>query len=304
MFSEKPIVLGTAQFGMRYGLLNSDGPPEESEVLEILTLASELEIGDLDTAPSYGRSEAVLGRSFKKMGKAFRVITKVPEIGDRPLRVVMESAIESCLRLQMDSVDTVLLHSSFDLIGPKADTVFETLLGLKTSGICRRVGVSLRSLDHLRAVQRFPVDVIQLPCNVFDQRLLEEKIGVGIQIHVRSPFLQGLLLQDSKRITGYFESLSEKFSELDRLCELWNTSRAQVALNYVKLVKQTGAVVLGVIDAHQLRENCHFWKEEPFGSLEDYLPFAVEDKRFVDPSRWPLQWPLQSPVADKKAYDH
>ena len=54
-------IIGTAQFGMNYGIANSNGQPSESTIREIIERAMESEIFYYDTAIAYGNSEEILG---------------------------------------------------------------------------------------------------------------------------------------------------------------------------------------------------------------------------------------------------
>ena len=56
------IILGTAQFGMNYGINNSMGVPEDKDVSSILDYAHKNGINTLDTAIAYGNSEERLGK--------------------------------------------------------------------------------------------------------------------------------------------------------------------------------------------------------------------------------------------------
>ena len=69
--------LGTAQFGMAYGVANTNGQPAIETVAQVLHVARANGIQMLDTAISYGDSEAVLG----ELGVSdFLLVTKIPEI--------------------------------------------------------------------------------------------------------------------------------------------------------------------------------------------------------------------------------
>ena len=77
----RKMVLGTAQFGMDYGIANISGKPTKKEVFDILTLAWEKGVRRFDTAPGYG-SEALLGEFITANGledKAI-VLTKIPSM--------------------------------------------------------------------------------------------------------------------------------------------------------------------------------------------------------------------------------
>ena len=55
------LALGTAQFGLAYGINNKSGQTQLSEVQSILSEAKRCGVDTLDTAAAYGQSEEVLG---------------------------------------------------------------------------------------------------------------------------------------------------------------------------------------------------------------------------------------------------
>ena len=73
------IGLGTAQFGLDYGISNLRGKVAESNVSDILDHAWKTGVKILDTAKLYGDSEAVLGRLMAPKHQ-FKIITKTPTI--------------------------------------------------------------------------------------------------------------------------------------------------------------------------------------------------------------------------------
>ena len=67
-------ILGTAQFGLDYGVANSNGQVHLNEVARVLNYARSRNIRLLDTAPAYGNSEQVLG---DVNAHDFKIITKI-----------------------------------------------------------------------------------------------------------------------------------------------------------------------------------------------------------------------------------
>ena len=63
------LALGTAQFGMQYGIANTKGQVTEKEAQEIVSVAKLNNIDTIDTAINYNESEGCLGnisvRDFK-----------------------------------------------------------------------------------------------------------------------------------------------------------------------------------------------------------------------------------------------
>ena len=58
------IALGTAQFGMSYGIANKEGQVSRREVGRIINLAKKIGIRTIDTAMDYGDSELIVGKQI------------------------------------------------------------------------------------------------------------------------------------------------------------------------------------------------------------------------------------------------
>ena len=72
------ICLGSAQFGMDYGITNKKGKLSEIEIKKILARCLKSGIRFIDTAQSYGDSETVLGKNMPIINN-FEIINKLPK---------------------------------------------------------------------------------------------------------------------------------------------------------------------------------------------------------------------------------
>ena len=68
------ISLGSAQWGLKYGINNIQGIPSDNELKKILNVANINGIKMLDTAQSYGNSELRIGRYNENR---FKIVTKI-----------------------------------------------------------------------------------------------------------------------------------------------------------------------------------------------------------------------------------
>ena len=59
------LILGTVQFGMKYGINNRHGKPSSEEVNDILKCAFQNKVYYLDTADNYGESQNELEISIQ-----------------------------------------------------------------------------------------------------------------------------------------------------------------------------------------------------------------------------------------------
>lgn len=192
------LILGTAAFGMDYGATNSRGIVPADEMKAILQKCRDLGITGLDTAQAYGQAEENIGQAG--LG-GFSVTTKITLLPQESADLIPKKIEYSLAHLQLNKVKNLLLHNDERIAtGSDAASVTLALRAAKERGQATRVGVS--SYEPSMAFQlceKHSLDVVQLPANIFDRRLmegghLERFLASGIEVQVRSVLLQGVLL--------------------------------------------------------------------------------------------------------------
>lgn len=288
--------LGAAQFGMDYGVSNAAGRTPADEVGRILDLARDRGVTVLDTAEHYGDSEKVLGG--RGAGRDFNIVTKVSSMrsmspGEKAGRFT-ESFEGSLGRLRTDFVYGLLLHDSGDLLGPGGEGVYERASRLKAGGRLGKFGVSVYGPDEIKEVlEKYDIDLVQAPANVFDRRL--EKSGIlrrlkqsGVETHVRSVFLQGLLLMRPGELGGPLIGLAPALSAFRAACEMAGVSPALGAFAYVRRLDGVDRVIVGVNNREQLEANLRDF--DAAGGLDmDFSRLDVARKELIDPRTWAAQ---------------
>lgn len=288
--------IGTVQFGLDYGISNQGGRTTLAEVKEILTTADELGVRVIDTACLYGDSEDVLGRSISPDSR-FNIVTKTPQFTKQSLDETDAQHLEdtfhaSLLKLNRPSVYGLLIHRVDDLFVPGGDLLMDQLLKLKKSGLVSKIGGSVYSGQQIDEVMnRFPIDLIQLPISVLDQRLLQsghlQKLKLaGVEIHARSVFLQGLLLMELQDLPDYFNGIRERLKSYYRFIEAHELSPVQAALGFVSNISEIDHVICGANNHQQLREICAAAQVEV--RCKDYADFAIMDEAITNPALWRL----------------
>jgi hypothetical protein len=285
------LALGTAQFGMDYGINSIRGKVEPKEVQNILRYAKSVDINFLDTAPTYGNSEKVLGTMN---AKDFKVVTKTrhfnsTDITDNEISLLNQDFNNSLKDLKLSSVHALLVHNSNDLLKAGAFRIIDHLKNLKKAGKIKKIGVSVYDSQQLTFVlNNFDVDMIQLPFNIFDRRLINSGMlallnSKGIEVHARSIFLQGLTLMSDK-------SMPSKFSPWSNLWKIWHDwlqdhriSPLEASVRYVMSVAEISQVLVGIDTAHQLTEIV----QATSGSLPT-IPdeLYTDDALLLNPSNW------------------
>ena len=284
------LALGTAQFGMDYGIANKNGRISNNQVKEILEKARNSGVDILDTAINYGESEKCLGH----IGIThFKVITKLPAVPENISNVetrIEEQLTKSLERLGLRSIHGLLLHRPEQLKFSVGKKIIKALEDLKIRGLVKKIGISVYEPKELETlIESFSIDIVQIPINIFDRRIistgwlstLKQK---KIEIHARSVFLQGLLLMK------YLE-LPEKFLSQNKLWIKWHQwlnqhddiTPIKACLGFVSSLKDVDRIIVGVDNIEQFEEVIEVIKNTPD---IDYPNFECQDEKFLNPSNW------------------
>ncbi len=215
------LAIGTVQFGLDYGISNAGGMTSQKETQRILDLAQCSGIDMLDTAPVYGDSEQILGIIGVGDWNVVSKVPPLPEEGANGKEWVLRHVRQSLGRLGIDRLDGLLLHRASDLLGAQGGNIAAGMQEAKSEGLVGKVGYSIyspHSLVELTGIM--PPDLIQAPFNVLDQRLassgwLDRLTESGVEVHVRSVFMQGLLLMARDKRPPAFDKWSELWQRCD-----------------------------------------------------------------------------------------
>lgn len=268
------IALGTAQFGLDYGINNQRGQVPKEEVFSILSAASEAGIDTLDTASSYGNSENIIGEFIKKSNKQFKIISKAGALNGSGIKPVVLSSLD---KLGVDSFYGYLIHGFQHYL--QAPEMWQGLSELKLAGKIKKIGLSIYTPEELEHILRreMDLDVVQVPYNIFDRRFepyFPILKGKHIEIHVRSIFLQGIVFKNPEEIEDGIAMLKDKIRKISLLAEKEQLSRVSLCLNFVLLNQYIDKVILGVDGLDNFREIVR--------SLSDLAKVKAIAGRFAD----------------------
>ena len=272
------LVLGTVQFGLQYGV-NSAGRPSQEAVKSILNEAAKGGIATLDTSSAYGNSEEVLGDSIA-IPEQFKIVSKYPK-GETPVGEMFNSSLK---RLKVDKLYGYLLHH-FEVYknNPK---VWDEFIALKESGKVQKIGFSLYTPEELEYIlmNGSPFDLIQVPFNIFDKKFLpymKELHEKGVEIHVRSTFLQGLFFKDRNALPEKLQPMKKYLLQLDEFSKKSGLSISEIALNYNLQNPYIDGVLIGVDNVEQLQMNLNSVKHTPID-----IEIEVKEQELLNPSNW------------------
>ena len=285
--------LGTVQFGLNYGVANVNGQLAASEISTILLRAASVGVQVLDTAAAYGESEQILGQCLEA-SMDFRLITKtIPlrqaAIGTNELHKILEAFEGSLTKLRRNQVDTLMVHHAEDLLVKGGDTIFLKLKEWKAAGQIKKIGVSVYDREQIdRLFERFDFDVVQLPFSVYDQRLLQDGTlarlaSVGVEIHARSIFLQGILLMSSTQLPNHLVKFVDHHERYLAYLKSTRVKPLEAAISFVTDCPEISVALVGVSSARDFDECIAAFSRDRILDLAD---FAVADKGLIDPRSW------------------
>jgi len=281
------IVLGGAQLGLPYGILNGGETLSREEVARILDTAVDRGIDSIDTAIAYGQSESVIGETSQNR---FNIISKLP-----PLPVDISNVSEwvhsqvqgSLSRLKCTSLDALLLHRPQDLIGAQGAELYAAIGSLMAEKMIHRFGVSIYSPDDLEGIiDTFEIHVVQTPLNVFDRRILgvtDKLSALNIEVHVRSVFLQGVLIASPQDRPHRFEPWSEHFALFDEWVRSSGVSAMACCMGFALQQPGVAKLVIGTTSAESLDEIMNSIPNSVF-EVPTHLQSSVE--QLIDPRFW------------------
>jgi len=288
------LVLGTAQFGLDYGITNARGRVPEAEIAQLLEQAWAGGIRRLDTARAYGESEVVLGSLLRRARHAWRVITKtLPLRSERVdasgVAKVDAAFADSLDRLGLARVDALLVHHAQDLLVDGGEHLYAWLRDRKARGLAGRIGASVYDGQEIGALlDRYELDVVQLPSNIADQRLLQDGSvarlqAAGVEIHVRSLFLQGVLVAPPAFAAARFDEQADWLARFNEECARRSVTPQQACLGFFRHEPPFGAAVVGISNPRELAELLASWHSAP---PLDWSGWAVDNTAFTDPRLW------------------
>jgi aryl-alcohol dehydrogenase-like predicted oxidoreductase len=291
MCSVKRLAIGTVQFGLPYGVANQTGQVSHEEASTILDTAWTAGIDTLDTAIAYGESEKVLGDIGVEQWNVISKLPAVPEESENISSWIQKSVNETLNRLGMPKLRGLMLHQPQQLLGMHGDEIYKTLIKLKKLKKVEKIGISIYSPDELDVIwPKFQFDLVQGPFNILDRRLytsgwLTKLNNLGCEVHVRSIFLQGLLLMDDTKRRNLFKRWGPLWELYNNWLHEHATKPLEACLSFVGSYSGIDRVVIGVDGLDQLQEII------TAVNVPTTIPpntLICDDLDLINPSRWDM----------------
>lgn len=282
------IALGTAQFGMKYGINNKRGKVPKEEVFAILNKAIDYGIDTVDTAYSYKDSESVIGEFIRRSSANLKVISKLPECKELNAEEIFNLSLK---RLNIPKIYGYLIHN-FEYY-KKNSYIWNILEKFKRKKKIQKIGFSLYYPSELEKIfkEGLEIDIIQIPYSIFDRRFepfFKEIKEKNIEIHVRSIFLQGLVFKTVNELNSFFSPLKEKIYRLNLLSSELNIPVFLLYINFALKNQLVDKVIIGVDSIVHFNEivqglSCYSIDDSTLTYLQN---FQVNDENIIVPTNW------------------
>ena len=282
------ISIGTAQFGLDYGVTNQSGKVKFKEIEKILQYAQRNNIFKIDTAYSYGNAEKILGNFNLKSWKVSSKFPSIPKHQDAK-KWIFSKVYKSLKNLNIKNLETLYVHDTKQLYQQKViKEISNALEELKRNKVIKKIGISVYEPTEIYKLNKIiNFDIVQAPFNILDKRISNNKINKflkknKIQLELRSIFLQGLLLINENNVPKKFQEWTNFFQKLGKIREKKNLTILEIALSALRNVEFKN-VVFGVLTQSELRE---IIKNIPKSKIN--LPnFNFKNKKkLINPHEW------------------
>lgn len=280
------LCIGTVQFGLNYGINNQFGIPDQPAINQILSFAYDKNISYLDTANVYGDSQIKIG---KQHHERFNIISKFPNVN-----TVQEFQFEfqkTLSQLRTESIYAYLAHDAENLIAkPK---LWNNLQDLKEKSKIKKIGFSLYNPEQLITLLSLNLvpDLVQLPYSLLDKKFepyFEQLKSLGVEIHVRSVFLQGLYFMNPFNLPEKLKGLKQELLQLYSICKEFKIDMSFLALNYILSNKNIDKVVIGIDNISQLEKIYGLIITFKINSnlIDVVNKITVNQKELLNPANW------------------
>lgn len=283
------IILGTANLSNSYGLEKKKFESYTDLKKIFKNIKKNNKKVFIDTAQAYGESEKKLGKIFDK--KKVEYITKIIlKKNDIDLNKLNQKILNSLKNLRTDKIYCLLIHNTNFLRDDKTiNKIKNYLIKLKKEKVIKKYGVSIYDVKDLKRIyKKFDPEVVQLPLNIFDQNTtkrswIKKMFDQKKEIHIRSVFLQGILLKKKNQLPKYFIKFKKHFEAWYNWLIKNNLSNLNACLKFIYNEKHISKIVVGVENYEQFKKIINFKKDKKKLSFKS---LASKNKKLIDPRKW------------------
>ena len=246
------IALGTVELGLQYGFRDSPHyqQPDPDAAIRLLRLAFDCGITLVDTAPTYGTAEELIGRAFAGMSKRPLIATKVIVPDDGNLDLVTATVEKSLRLLRADTIDVLQVHNASTSILRYGD-LFDCLEKLRRQGKIRFLGASVND-EETRVVSvderkhRDAANTVQPAESENAAPSVSAALERPRGMLIRSAFLRGVLTEQLESIPSRLDALKTAARSACEIVGSEASRLSETALRFCLSFQAASSVILGM----------------------------------------------------------
>ena len=276
------IIIGSANFAQKYGVDPIKLNYKENR--KILNLAKNNGIYEIDTAKAYLKNKDI----FSNINKKFKFSTKImPDSKWVSLEFCQKQLEDHFKSFNANKIETLFFHDTKILFTKKGIKIFKNLEVLKKKKYFKKIGISIYDTNCLNYINiNYNFDVVQCPYNILDKRIIttgwyDKLKNQGIETHIRSIFLQGLLVNKSVYKKNYFKKWKKLFINWFQSLENDNISPIDYCLSDL-MNYDFDKIIIGINNSENLKEIINFKAV----TKNKMINFNISDTKLIDPRNW------------------
>ena len=252
-FSDK-IVIGTAQFLNNYGIIKKSNQRPSNFLKEI----SGFNVNTFDTSEAYKKSFLLIEKKKNNSNLIikFSVHEKKRVISIKKFIKKVNYALK---KIRKNKIYAFMIH---DYNLNSCDQVTEHIKFLSNYSFKKDInfGFSIYNLDEFENIKkRYKFNILQIPLNVFNRDFLNKNfqkyvIKNKIEIHARSIFLQGLLINNHNLFPRKLKKFLKYFITWKKFCIKNNVSLKEACIIFATKQKFVSKFVLGFKNSKELEQ--------------------------------------------------
>lgn len=276
------IIIGSANFTQKYGA--NPTKVKTNEIKKIFKLAKKNNIFEIDSAEAYLKDKKIFQNIDYKFSFSSKILPDARWISEEFCRKKLD---EHFKYFNTNKVRVIFFHDTKILFSKNGKKIFKNLNHLKKIKLFDKIGLSIYDTNALSyIISNYDLDVIQCAYNILDKRIIttgwfDKLKKLGFEIHVRSIFLQGLLVNRKIHKKKYFEKWQKKISQWFLLLKKNKISPIDYCLSDV-MTHDFDKIIIGINNLNNLKEILNFQKI----NLDKDLNLKINDLKLIDPRKW------------------
>ena len=249
----KKIIIGTAQFSKNYGVVKK----KNQNPLKFINLIKKYKLNIFDTSVNYKGSINLIENNTKDSNLIIKLSTR-NHSGIIPILKFKKQVKLISKKINKNKIYSFMIHD-FSLSYRRKISNHINFLSEYCKENKIRFGFSIYKLSEFNYIKKYNFNILQVPINVFNRDFLNYKFTryvkfKRIEVHARSIFLQGLLVNDFKLFPTKFLKFKDIFYSWKKMCLKNAISRIDACINFILNLNYVSKLVIGFKGSEELKE--------------------------------------------------